>query len=456
MLKSFLPTAVLLTCTALIGHPSVKAGQEVLFERKMTEGEARHFTLKTKEIDVSKEWKVEHWSTKKIAWLKRRYNSPWESSLMKVVYVYDDETKQPIVMRVTRREIIPAGTIYERELGKEYLERYGLDTTTWKELPDDATLEEIREEYSKSYWDQEWGIQKVEVLFRGALKGRFGKDPRFRVTRLRRRPWKTEEQKQKEAAWTAWAKAEFGLEKDQNGFSHWKTQYKFPTPEDHEYDHPIEIGRVKEFFTSEGFRDAILVEISQYPGDKIPMHEFLRWFMESGVVSNLAIVFRAERTSFGHVVMWQLPIEVRNALAPVGIMWRTGNSTIRVSTDYGTTEQLLKLYGNKFPSDLPKKLDFDLTKWHKDEVAMALPRMQKNIPGEKPVRIDWFGRNYFLIKRTVALPDGFPTKPGKDYPKVPTEKHKQELYDKLLQWWQQNKEKLEWSNKADKLDLKAD
>ena len=133
-----------------------------------------------------------------------------------------------------------------------------------------------------------------------------------------------------------------------------------------------------------------------------------------------------------------------------GIMWISGNCVMCVTAQAGTVKQLLKLYGNKFPSDLPKKLDIDMVKWHKDEVEMAFPRMKANIPGEKPVRIGWFGWNLRIIREAVVLPKRFP-QTLKDSPKVPSEQYKQDLYDKLLQWWQQNNAKLEWSPKPGKL-----
>ena len=85
----------------------------------------------------------------------------------------------------------------------------------------------------------------------------------------------------------------------------------------------------------------------------------------------------------------------------------------------------------------------------------AFDYVEKNIPGEKPVRIGWFGWNLRIIREAVVLPKRFP-QTLKDSPKLPSEKYKQDLYDKLLQWWQQNKDKLEWSNEAGKLDLKVD
>ena len=54
--------------------------------------------------------------------------------------------------------------------------------------------------------------------------------------------------------------------------------------------------------------------------------------------------------------------------------------------------------------------------------------------------------------RSLALPEqGFP----KEFPTLPKEDYKRQLYDKLLQWWQQNKDKTVFEEEPGKLAVKG-
>ena len=120
-----LTTVVHITCLCF----NSMAAEEVLFERKMTQEDAEYFTFST-HVEDNRRWRVQTWDQERIEWLKGLYRSSMSDLfVVKVVFVYDKKTREPI-MSVTRRELKPVATMYERELPEEDLERYELEITT--------------------------------------------------------------------------------------------------------------------------------------------------------------------------------------------------------------------------------------------------------------------------------------------------------------------------------------
>jgi len=167
---------------------------------------------------------------------------------------------------------------------------------------------------------------------------------------------------------------------DSNGFAHKETRYEFPVPEDHEYDYPVEIGRVEEKFSYPREKWETVATIRQYPGESAPMHEFVRELVTSWPRYNMRFA-QTRKSSFGQVVCWELPAfdAYGVVLSSAKVSWVSGNCIITISSTYGKVKDLLTLYGSRFPSSLPKKLDLDLTKWYREEVDSALARLEKTI-----------------------------------------------------------------------------
>ena len=130
------------------------------------------------------------------------------------------------------------------------------------------------------------------------------------------------------------------------------------------------------------------------------------------------------------------------------IWWISGNLFVTVGAGEGTVKEILKLYGDKFPSTLPRRIDLDKTKWYRAEVEMVLPRLKKFIPVAKLTRIDWFASNFSKLLGAVDLPQ-FPA----GIPRGASVEKKQEIYDAVFAWWQQNKDKVEFSAQVGKLVL---
>ena len=122
---------------------------------------------------------------------------------------------------------------------------------------------------------------------------------------------------------------------------------------------------------------------------------------------------------------------------------------LTVTADEGTVKEILKLYGDKFPSSLPRRIDFDETKWYRAEVEMILARLKKLIPVDKLTRIDWFNSNFNKLLNTAELP-GFDI----DVAKRASVEEKQQLYDAVAAWWERSKDDARWNKETGKLKAK--
>lgn len=440
------------------------ATEEVLFKRKMTEEEANYFVISTSEMDINRRYKIETWDQEHIDWLKHQYRNLSGPTYVKVVYVYDSDTKRPILMKITRRTVKCAAVIYERELPKEEVEQYSLDVTGAASPPDDATLQEIREQYNKEYWDKEWGVQKVRVFFCGAYSGKYDTDPHLRVTRLKGPPKKTEAEKKQEAEWIKWAGKNLAHGKDAAGFTHLETEFKITIKDDYEHAGPTEYGRVTELFRNLADTGDIKATIAVWPGDAVPEHELLRRVMQADYYARFGTRFlapvktkgiRLKKTRIGRVLVLDYRkmagLTIPRWARGTEMLWTWRNCIIAVSGLDTTSKHILKLYGDKFPSSVSKKLDLDKTKWYRAEVEMILARLKELVPVDKPTRIDWFSSNFNKLLNTVELPQykiGAAKKAGVE--------KKQELYDALTAWWEQNKDDARWSKETGKLKAKDD
>ncbi|HUV63915.1 MAG TPA: hypothetical protein VMW24_08455 [Sedimentisphaerales bacterium] len=400
--------------------------EEAIFERKMSDEDAMYFVIESHE---------ENTSFRTIEEIKAAYKHIIGSQWTVRVVAIREDADQFIRIRITTREVKPAATIYHRELTEDELKRYPLTRTVGPSLPYDMTLEEVEAGYGKDYWDYEWGVQKVEVLFNGALKGDYGKGPRLRVFRLSICPIKTEAEKKQDEEWIKMAKEKLAVGKDAAGFGMMDSKCKVVAHwQDARGDGPIPYGLVEERFHAPRGGE-VITSIDQWADDSVPEHELLRSVMNLQATAGYA-PFKVKKMAPGHVLT-----------SGDIVIYPSGNCVVYLQSNAACSpSQMAKLYADKLPSTLQKDIDLDITKWYREEVEQILGRLKDLAPLDKPTPLDLFNWNLNELIYTVRLPgfnvdDGAKARPAK----------KLELYGKAAAWWQENKDKAVWNKELRKL-----
>lgn len=424
----FLVVAMLFCCDSII------AEEVVLVDRPIPESEAKYFDT------ITREEKAQDPSLERLKHLCRHITESPRTVRFSVVC---DEEGKPLVMRITTRRVKSSATIYQADLAKEDLDRYQLVLTSGPDLPKEMTIDEIQASYGKGYWEKEWGIQRVEVFFNGALNGQYDKEPHLRVYCLDPHPLKTEVEKKQEQEWIEMAKQKLALGKDTAGLEHLDTECQFVERWwVVERDGPIPYGRIEERFENRQGRE-VIVQIDQWEGDAVPEHEFLRLIMEHAAIWG-ADVFKPKKLDVGQAL-------VNETAGTVRVAYVSGNCTVYIKSEGSSAKELGKLYGEKLPSTLPKAIDTDKTKWLRADVEMILARLKDLVPLGKPTPIDVFSWNFNNLLQKVHLPE-FRLGVAE---KASVEK-KQELYGKVAAWWLENKDKIIWSKEVRKLAVKQE
>ena len=445
-------------CICGPGHHA-GAAEEVLVERKMTKEQRALFTITAFEKDVSEFPTIEM--------LKQRYAHVIASSdVVKVVLVYDKATRKPRKIKMVVRAVKPVETLYERKLREEDLNRYTL--TKSGGLGTGLSLDEIRKRFGTAYWDRQWGVQKVELVFRGTLEGRPDKDPHLLVTRLLGGPVKTEAEKIAEAEWIQSAKKRFAVGKDAAGFKHQKTEAEHVSHLDDEYTRPMPVGGVDEVFwnpkagTMWGLNlCTVRVGIIEWPGKRVPRHEFFRLVMEHwAVASESKIDFRPKRMAHGVVLVGhhRRSMPDKGSSHTTYFTWMSGNVAVyveamnaspaglRVKARNVSPAGLLDLYGARFPSTLPREIDLDKITWYRAEIDSILSRLERLAASTKLTRGDWFTNDLNRLLQCVHVPDLAHNMALRASPV-----RKKVLYKQVSDWWKKNGQDTVWDRKQGKL-----
>lgn len=423
-----------LLCAILIGLNAF-AAEEVLFERKMTDEESAHFTVVTREEQTRyralKDVKDILWGT-----ISSQF-------IVETTAVFDPKGQEPVVLRMVVRMVKPSATIYERQLPREDVDRYSFKDVD-DAIGDDLTLEEIRAQFSRKYWDQEWGVERVEVLFYGAYRGQYDKEPHLRTRRLNPiNPKLTEKEKDEEQQWLTMAKKRLSVGKDTPSFKHVDTKCEYSEIRRLMDARVLPRGEVQEEF-ADGAGRTIYSHIRQFASDDVPLHEFLR----TGIywLGNAAV--RMRQTDIGPVLV------ISGGIGDNGttIEWASGNLKITVGSNQAVgVQELLQLYGDKFPSTFQKNVELDKTKWYREEAQLILARLKELEPFTTPMPFDKFRMNMADLFKTIYLPDL-----EKDFRLKRRIDNKQELYNTIRDWWEKNGDKTVWDKKAQKLIVKQE
>lgn len=456
-LKHSLLVVLIACCFGTLCH----AREIVFIERSLTPEEAKYFTEFSFEKDAP---------YNDVDEFKRAYehtlNSPGPY-LLRLALIVDDATGKPLRTKHIHRELKRAALIYDGDLPTEELDRY---ETTWTEGPpltEDMTVEQMRAKYGAEYWQREWGVQKVELFFRGAIKGQYDKDPHLLVTRLD--PYRlklTDGEKKELEEWKEETKKRLSLGKDREGYKclpydpFRDTEWRFAPPLDNypRKDYPRRCGVIEEKFSTPWKVDIIAEFYDWSPLQEVPEHEFGRWII--GADTGWGVQeFEVRKWAPGYV------LAVEEILSNKYIGTRYDSWVLYVSSNYVVSiscrggkiraKDLAKMYAKELPSTLPRNFKMDKTKWYRDEGDMTMASMRIRVETE-----DLRCRNQFPSWYCHFLdrfrPPGFerPDRYG-DLDRVIVEKRRQ-LYDRLSAWWQTNREKIIYDNKAGRLTIPAD
>lgn len=410
------------------------SSEETLFERRMSNEEAQHFTVTTREEEIPV-------SCRTMERVKSRFMTQLTSKYaVKFVLISDDVSGRPTRAVITARIVKAAAVLYETGLPEEVVALYELTTVDGPWVPQDMPLDEIKVQFGPAYWDKEWGVQRVELSFDGAYEGQYDKKPRLRVTRLDyRKPRLTEAEKKQEEDWKAATKARLGLGRDREGFKCMRTEIRMQRrghPFFSQLD-PAPRGDIGERF-ERGPDAEVLARITECSNDTRPDYEFLRLIVD--VLGKGGIdKFKVRKLAPGYVLVseWE------------GIVaYMSGNYIVYLQYGFCSSEDAAKLYAKELPSTLPKNMTIDKTKWSHDEAESLLARMKANVDITEPQPVDLFNLNYRAFLEKVP-----PLNMEENAFHAGVQK-KRELYDQLTNWWQQNKAKLVYDKDEARLMLK--
>jgi hypothetical protein len=215
-------------------------------------------------------------------------------------------------------------------------------------------------------------------------------------------------------------------------------------------DNDSRIGYVMETYSGpkRDFFEFIEAKIFEFPAGSINNHEFLRRVIREDC--------RVQKTAAG----WVIASQDKWAKTSSGgkgqmICWLSGDRHAVFLGGYNLApDDLVPLYGKKFPSKLSAKFTIDKTAWGREDVEIWLRRMKAALD-----RNDAEGTRYPMafcfLKMTTSV--YVPVTEGVSYQKL-TEaslEAKRIVYEGLLKWWQENKDKTYWHTEMQTLVAKG-
>lgn len=327
--------------------------------------------------------------------------------------------------------------LYERELTEEERSQETIGKSEWPIK--EGSLEKVRQHYKdpQTLAEVPHDIFKVE-LFRRDIGGIEQAYLRLHAVGYWGRDWA---RSQKLHEWTREATAQITLGQDKDGFKFHNRILRFMGGDRIYYDKYDEIGyALEEFDAPNGQRVSAYI----YKGitRPIPLHEFLH-----GVVKG---DYRLVQTSIGPVLVLNNDPRRRSQVGLAA--WMSGDDVaVYVGANNVDAMDLVKLYGDKFPSTLPNDLTVDKTEWGRTEMELTVPRLEAEIEKtDRRRQKDRFHWNLYRIRQYVYLP----VVPA-DFPTSPNPEQKRELFNAIFNWWEENRENTYWDEEVQMLVAKG-
>ena len=172
------------------------------------------------------------------------------------------------------------------------------------------------------------------------------------------------------------------------------------------------------------------------PGQKLAVHDFLRL-----LIINKTGQYVPRQTAAGTVLVAESTVREggRKHGARTAAWTSKDNLALIITSVDVDLNEIIKLYGGKFPSSLPADVKFDKTSWARQEIDTTLKRLRRILAGEKPnpFRHDMFDFHLHFLWDCVYVPSVEPIH-NTDQEK------RRDLLDLVKRWWKENKDQTYW------------
>lgn len=364
----------------------------------------------------------------------------------------------PCLAQRKKPEVLYQRALTPQERGKEigYMDYPIKDKNSW--------VERERKRYKLGKQVPKNWI-KVELFYRNvqgetwAVERAYSTNPRWV---LENKQWK----------WQKEARPRLTLGKDRDGFKFVESYLKFSSGNRFYYEKIGDLGWAEERFKGPKGQK-VIASIYEARKRKLTLHEFLH-----DVVN---IPFQIKHTEIGTVLtsgtrllkgrtrdrlrgrfrgLLQRARTRRKRREEICAAWISGEHiAVYVGGNDVSVTDLVRLYGKKFPSTLPKDFKVDKTTWGRREVELTLKRVKKflDTPDERvpstlqPPDVDGFSWNLYRLEKYVFIPV-WPRGVALGFA---PQGLRLAIYRTLSHWWQANKDKTYWNEKHDQLMAKG-
>ena len=410
--------------------PTARA--EVLYEREITEDERERYQLRE-----TQNFFGNNVSAERLGQIRKEYSSrKWRPEVVRVELLYTsrEHNRPPYINDPGYgvqenwpyiRIVFLGEVIYERELTELERKRFKLGGTT-NGFEKHVTVEQIRKQYKNLKWDLR--TAKVELLFEGNEKAPPYIRPYVKIASL----GKDLILQAKVEKWLKEARQRLAIGRDYAGFRFVRQTSGGFGRIIHTYHRP----------KGEG----VSVTIREGVDRPISLHQFLKQIVNEKC--------KIVKTDIGYVVVSQDKYRGRDYHWTVS--WRSGDK--HVVSMYGPeslTLSLAPLYGEKFPSTLPRKFKIDKRAWGRAEMERIIAEMKACLDREDRPKDPYYiiGPPWTPFRTLMGNLRGhhvyFPLAQEMFETlnhQTPLEE-KLRMFERLTKWWQENKKRTYWHKK---------
>lgn len=425
---------------------------EILYERKPTEEELKKYQIK-------QTWQRYFGrNDEKVDEFRKFYRErKWEPQVIKAEFFYSSkEHNLPVLPR--GYQVPVDGTpflqltylseiLYEHPLTPEEKERYEILGSGSSE---NRTFEEIRAEYRDRKSSYQGNTFKVELNIWAGWEdmrndSNFGVFPHLDV-------WYLGDDKIKAAEGARWveeASPRLGIGKDYKGFKYQGVRGNLTLTPNIYFRDESRIGMFTHAFVYLE-RGHVTVYLYETLGDTIDIHNFLRVLIRNDN--------KMKNSDYGPVVFSK---PTKYALAhnlAVGeiVGWLSGDRhAIYMWGRNEVAQELLPFFAERFPSTLPKKIDFDRVAWARDEMDVCVEKMRLRLEqGDRLRDAPEFSFYLNTMAQVIRIPAY--ERPNVKPPWVLPLEQKWVFFNEVADWCRANKDNLTWDEKKVRVVLKGE
>ena len=333
--------------------------------------------------------------------------------------------------------------LYERPVTDAERKRYEIGTTSGPLMPEERSLQELTKYYKSE--KVSWRIVKVV-----AVKDQDGAGYHWRIKTTMLGDDLIRQRNEQE--WREGPAQKMLADIDDPHLKRTRTMLKWRVPQREIYYPDVDHLEFVWERLEGPKRRGLIAQITVVPGRKLGLHEFFRQLMRHE--------FSVEQTEIGPVLLADDDEEDSWAGSDasdggIGVAWIANRNTkVLIGGKDVSLKTIIDLYGDKYPSTLPKDVSLDRVAWGKEEVARTLKYLKREIENPTPPQRhpDMFDTHIDRLRDNVwcrVLPEDI-TK-TRDLDKA----GKQKMYDKIKTWWKKNKNNVYWDSAIDKLAVRG-